>query len=96
MRFLAIILLSVIMSANAFAITVCESTVVPLAFAMARANGQANLTKKLFIDVAADYSEILVTLANSDYSKESKFRMIMGEEYTTKRKCIVSGVEALR
>lgn len=95
MRCLSILLFSVFMSANAFAIVICEKTVVPLAFAMARANGQTDLTKKLFIDVSADYSEIVVTLANSDYSQESKFKMLMGEEYIRRRTCIVSSVEAL-
>lgn len=96
MRYLSAFFISLFMLPNAFAIVTCEKTVVPLALAMARGSDQSALTQKLFIDVSADYSEIVVTLASPDYSREGKFRMVMGEEYVRRRNCVVEAVEAVR
>lgn len=76
---------------NAFAIPSCEATVIPLALEMAKANRQGDLTRKLYIDVSADYTEIVVTLARQDVSREARFKMTMSDFAS----CTVSKVEAL-
>ena len=87
--------IATIFSINASAISTCESTVVPLALQMAKASGQKNFTQRLFVDVDADYSEIVVTLTDYSRVKEAHFRMTMGEEFKRSRKCIVTKVEAI-
>ena len=62
---------------------------------MAKASGQGRLYVRHFIDVSADYSEIIVTLGNVDGSRLGSFKMTMGDDYKRVRKCIVKRVEAL-
>lgn len=87
-------LFTIFLGSHAFAIPTCESTVVPLALEMAKASGQSDLNQKLYIDVAADYSAILVTLRNSS-GQEGAFRMTMGDDFARRGQCIVMKVEAL-